>query len=393
MKKVKFFVLLGVALVCLVFAKMSVYAKNGDVIGKIYSTDIIAKIDGLNAPSYNIGGKTAIIIEELADKNSGLSYAINAKYNDSQRRLDVTMNSSGGFWGEQYDEIKRGTVGKIVGDVYETDIKVYFNGYEIEGMNIGGRTAVAIEDLGKIGGINEEFGYSKYRCKAKWNEEERIIALDFIDEKDSFSTYDYGNFLKYTINDNVISAEFDRMAICTSEIAESNYSEEFSKDVNVLKPLYFDDGKEKTEIGFMYIEADTVDNYTIYRQYITKPEFLKETTDNIHDGKTPTVVEAFEFLDDKVNYEILETFETEDFYIVAVELLKVEGYWNDIAYVLVKKTGGFGKIYSGSTYYRERVIEKTGENVIMIGEGPTADPQGKPAILYCEFNLNNYFVK
>lgn len=393
MKKIKMLIMLFIALVGINFINTEVLAKNGDVTGKIYSTDIIAKIDGLNAPSYNIGGKTAIIIEELADQNSSLNYAISAKYDDTERRLDVTMNSSKGFYGEQYDEIKRGEVGKILGDVYETDIKVYFNGYEIEGINIGGRTAVAIEDLGIIGGINEDFGYSKYRCRATWNEEERIIALDFIDEENKFSTSDYGNFLKYRINDNVISAEFDRMAECTSEIAESKYSEEFSKDVNVLKPLYFDNGKEKTEIGFMYIEADTVDNHTIHRQYITKPELLEEITNGIHDGKTPTVEEAFEFLDDKVNYEILETFEIEDFYMVTVELLKTEGYWNDIAYVLVKKTGGFGKIYSGSTYYSKRFIEKTGENVIAINEGPIADSHGKPAIMFWEFNLNNYFVK
>ena len=103
--------------------------------------------------------------------------------------------------------------------------------------------------------------------------------------------------------------------------------------------------------------------------------------------------EAFKLLDDKVNYATLDTFETKDFYVVTVQLLEVEGGWNDIAYVLVKKTGGYGKIYGGSTHYSERVVEQTGENVIKIGEGPTADPHGKPAILYCELNLNNYFVK
>ncbi len=393
MKKVKSFVMLGVALVCIAFAKTSVNAKNGDIIGNIYSTDIIAKIDGLNAPSYNIGGKTAIIIEELADRNSSRTYAIKAKYDDNARRLDVNMSSSKGFWGEQYEEIKRGTTGKVLGEVYETDIMVYFNGYEIEGMNIGGKTAVALEALGAIGGVNEEFGYSKYRCTATWNADERIIALDFIDEKSVFSVYDYGNFLKYSFNDNVITAEFDRMAECSSEVVESEFSEEFTKDVNVLKPLYFDDGKEKTEIGFMYIESDTVDNFVFEKLYITKPELLKEITYNMHDGKTPTAEEAFEFLDDGVNYETLDTIETEDFYVTTVKLLKVEGNSNDIAYVLVKKTGGFGKIYGGSTYYRERKIEKTGENIIEIGEGPTADPHGKSVMMYCKFDLNNYFVK
>ena len=200
MKNLKKIIIMVAVLVCIICAKHAVFAQNGDVIGKVYSTDIIAKIDGLNAPSYNIGGKTAIVIEELADTNSSRSYAIQMKYDDSQRRLDVVMNSSKGFYGEQYDEIKRGSVGQIVGDVYETDIKVYFNGYEINGINIGGRTAVIIEDLGLVGGVNEEFGFSKYRAKATWNPDEKIIALDFVNGK-HFSVFDYGNFLKYEIND------------------------------------------------------------------------------------------------------------------------------------------------------------------------------------------------
>lgn len=393
MKKIRIIIAVSFVLLCIIFAECTVFAKNGDVIGKIYSTNILAKIDGLNAPSYNIGGKTAIIIEELADVNSSLTYAINMKYDDTARRLDVTMESSAGFWGERYDEIKRGKVGKVVGDVYETDIKVYFNGYEINGMNIGGRTAVAIEDLGAVGGINEQFGYSKYRCKATWDEQEKIIALDFIDGKNDFSTFDYGNFLKYTINDNVITAEFDRMVICHSEIIEHNLSEEFEKEVNVIKPLYFDDGTEKKEVGITYIEHNTVEGYSVSKLFITKPELMKELTENIHDGQTPTHDQAMEFLDDNVNYKTLDTIEVEDFYVATVKDLKVEGNWNDIAYVLIKKTGGFGKIYSGSTYYRDRKIEITGENKIEIGNGPTADPHGKPVMMWCEFDLNNYFVK
>lgn len=391
MKKFRVFAAFGAALICMAFAKISAYAKPGDVIGKVYSTDIIAKIDNLNAPSYCIDGKTAIILEELADNDLNLNYAIKVKYDDDARRLDVTMESSKGCWGKEYEEIKRGTPGKIVGEVYETDIKVVFNGYEIEGMNIGGRTAVAIEDLGLVGGINEEFGYSKYRCKATWKADERIIALDFIDKESSFSVYNYGHSLKYSFNDNILTAEFDRMANYVSEISEFVVSEEFKNDANVLKPLYFDDGTTKTEIGFTYVEHDTVDDSFLQKYYITDSEFFKEFTDNISDGTKPVLEEALKVLDDKINYAVLDTFETEDFYVLTVELLQVEDH-NDVAFVLLKKMGGYGKIYGGSTSYSEMKIEKTGKNVIKIGY-PTADPHGKTAMLYCEFNLNNYFVK
>lgn len=377
----------------IIFYSCIASAQSGNIIGNIYSTDILAQIDGLNAPSYSIDGKTAIVIEELADKNSALTYAINAKYDDAERRLDVTMTSSKGFFGEQYNEVKRGSVGKVLGNVYDTDIEVFFNGYKVNAMNIGGKMAVAIEDLGQLGGINEEFGYSKYRCKATWKPDERIIALDFLDNSYSFSTFDYGNFLKYKLNDNVLSAGFDRMAICHSELTEISFSDAFKGDVNVLKPLFFEIGSTREKVGFIYFEGDTVDNLCNERLCITDKPLLKKLTENITDGKTPSADDAFKALDDNVNYKTLSVCETEDFYLATVEELKLEGPWNNIAYVLIKKTGGYGKIYSGSTYHTQRVVEKVGENIVRIGEGPVGDSRGKPTVMYCELNLNNYFVK
>lgn len=35
----------------------------GAVAGSFYTTDIVAYIDGMAVPSYNIGGKTAVIAE------------------------------------------------------------------------------------------------------------------------------------------------------------------------------------------------------------------------------------------------------------------------------------------------------------------------------------------
>ncbi|UKI35633.1 MAG: hypothetical protein L6V93_16175 [Clostridiales bacterium] len=139
------------------------------------------------------------------------------KYDDSARTLNVRMESSKNFWSEAYDEIKRGKVGKILGDVYENRYKslhkrVRNRRYEHRRK----KTAIAIEDLGKIGGVNENFGYSKYRCTAKWDAENKIIALDFIDPGLNFSVFDYGANLVYTASDNVISAKFDRMNYITS---------------------------------------------------------------------------------------------------------------------------------------------------------------------------------
>lgn len=394
MKKFKFLLVSGMIFACASLFGIGAYAANGDVIGKVYSTDILAKIDGHNAPSYNIGGKTAVVIEELADVESMRTYAVYAKYDDSARTLNVRMESSKNFWSEAYDEIKRGKVGKILGDVYETDIKVYINGYEIDGMNIGGKTAIAIEDLGKIGGVNENFGYSKYRCTAKWDAENKIIALDFIDPGLNFSVFDYGANLVYTASDNVISAKFDRMNYITSGFYSTPaYSDEFKKETNVLKPLYFDNGKEKTEIGFMYIFNDDYIPYEVVERYfITKPEILKELTYALWDGKTPTADEAFKALDDKENYETLDKLETEDFYFVTVKVLKPVDEYQDIVYVAVKKTGGYSNVYSGSSIYDKTTVEKVGENIVRVGLSPYAGPSGANK-LNCDFDLNSYTIR
>lgn len=392
MKKLKILTISCMAFFTVLLASMCAYASNGDVIGKVYSTDILAKIDGLNAPSYNIGGKTAIVIEELCDKLSPLTYAVDAEYDDSIRRLDVYMDSSQGFWGESYNEIKRGKVGQILGDVYETDIKVFVNGYEIKGMNIGGKTAVAIEDLGQIGGANEEFGYSKYRFTATWNAEEKIISLDFIGDYLRFSTLDYSPNLVYHQTNNVLSATFDRMSTYQSRFGNITLTDDFKANPAMSK-LYYDDGNEKTEIGFTYVKQNPKKNqmepYAVL--YITNPDALKQKTDALR-GTPPKAEEVLKMLDDKVTYETTGNLELEDFYVLTVKLLKETDEYNNIAYVAVKKTGGYARIYGNSTHYNQSVVKKTGVNTIVIGIAPYSDMHGKPSVLNCEFDLNNYTI-
>ena len=48
----------------------SVFAASGDIVGNIYSTDIRAYINGIEVGSYNIGGKTAVVIEDILRENT-----------------------------------------------------------------------------------------------------------------------------------------------------------------------------------------------------------------------------------------------------------------------------------------------------------------------------------
>lgn len=174
----------------IVIFKLNTYAKVGDVIGKIYSTDIVCDIDGMKIPSYNIGGETAINVEELRN------YGFDVKWSEEDRKLYVTTMELPDIVPE-YELSKSNNVGQIIGNIYETDINVSFNSYLVnpeKTYNIGGKTLVSVEELGDVDSSYEDpylssifpmvsrnsfegFGYSRYRFKTEWNESNRTISL------------------------------------------------------------------------------------------------------------------------------------------------------------------------------------------------------------------------
>lgn len=62
---------------------ISANAKTGDGIGGIYGTDILCFINGVEVPSFNIGGKIVIVVEDTTN---------NYWYNNELRTLII-----GGF--------------------------------------------------------------------------------------------------------------------------------------------------------------------------------------------------------------------------------------------------------------------------------------------------------
>lgn len=149
----------------LMLCSISAYAKTGDVIGGIYETDILCFINGVEVPSFNIGGKTVIVVEDTTN---------NFWYNDELRTLIV-----GGFEPADINENKLnksicGMLGKRIGDIYETDIRTYFRGVEIPCYALDGKMAVAVEDLGGDNTFLSTGG------KFIWNPEKREISLEVI---------------------------------------------------------------------------------------------------------------------------------------------------------------------------------------------------------------------
>lgn len=71
-------------ILALSFITASAYnLKIGDIIGKVFYTDIVTVIDGKEIPSVNIGGRTAIIVEDLSD------YGYDVTWSNETRTLDV----------------------------------------------------------------------------------------------------------------------------------------------------------------------------------------------------------------------------------------------------------------------------------------------------------------
>ncbi len=147
--------------VIMMAASVTGFAANGDIVGKIYSTDIQACINGVWVDSYNIGGLTAVIVEDITNQY---------RYYDDFRTLIIDDFAperlvSGTNQSSQ-------TPGKVVGNLYESDIKTYFRGKGLSSFSLNGKTAVIIEELGMNNAFSETGG-----CYI-WNPELRTITLE-----------------------------------------------------------------------------------------------------------------------------------------------------------------------------------------------------------------------
>lgn len=160
---------------------ISAFSAVGDISGYIYETDIVAKIATMPIPSYNIGGKTVIIAEEMMD------YGFKVLWHNENRSVEI-------FTGRVPENLpekeitKSSTPGKIAGNIYETDITVQFNGMWVQSYNIGGKTAVVIEDMAS-NDPNKQFSrdgnaigdiWNYAGADALWDNEKREIILNVL---------------------------------------------------------------------------------------------------------------------------------------------------------------------------------------------------------------------
>lgn len=164
-------------LLLLIFPSHAGASSVGDVVGYIYSTDIVAYVDGMLIPSYNIGGKTVIIAEDLID------YGFEVNWNGELRELSIYTAEMPTVPPVPNISSEALSPGQIVGDVYYSDITVNMNNVGINAYNIGGKTAIAFDEIGgnlPVRNANKELGYTMNGFREVWDGKARISYLEVL---------------------------------------------------------------------------------------------------------------------------------------------------------------------------------------------------------------------
>lgn len=259
MKKILIFILIF----AIITPATVTLAANGDVVGHIYSTDIRAFINGVEVESYNIGGKTAVVIEDIIAENSH-GYI----YDDNSRTLKF-FSLSPYYLIEKKTE-NQAKPGKIIGNIYETDIKTSIYDVTIPTYNIGGKTAVAIEDLGY------DSAFSPIGGKFVWNEKDRTISLEFLYEKSSAISKDKNINITFNEDMTEATATFEEVLHCDGGSEHFAFPDYVSDDTNIEVVLPI---KAEGEIIGYYFRRPSKDyKFTAFTYYY--PEKLKEAEKN-----------------------------------------------------------------------------------------------------------------
>ena len=373
MKKIISIIL--ITLLCSTFVQASFAAEGTE--GYIYSTDILAYVNGKAIDSYNIGGRTVVIAEDLD------GYGFNVEYNDEIRTLKVISYFTPG--NEDSKEIPRGKVGEILGSIYKTDIKVYYNGILIKGYNIGGRTAICLEDLGDTADSpNADYGYSQYLGRSVWYPEDRKICYDsYIKNEDKILGI---SRVYHRFKDNVIYTFADDFC-GRSEFAATpegeftgmyTYSPGTGASIYNIKPLYFDNHGQQVKIGLCVANPNNRNDALIF---VEDAELVRSM---IKTFKNPQ----------KTHDEAMAYFETEctirqkienDSYTVLMAEHKTKG----LLFVYINKQGGF--VTDGFlSEYGDREIKfwfdeadaEYGPNTVKHTVTPFAGPHGATTMQY-----------
>lgn len=292
----------ALAIICTMSIPAS--ATKSNVAGYLYSTDIRAFINGVEVPSYNIGGKTVVVIEDILMEESN-QYL----YDDASRSLALfSLNPSYLVEDKGANNHKPGN---IAGRIYETDIKMRIYDVVIPTYNIGTKTAVAIEDLGCDG------DFSPFGGRYFWNEEKRTISLEFLYSTPGIISDD--KCIKISANQTMTEAQatFEEVFHCGGGQTEYIFPEKAlcGDHVRIIMPI-----KANNEVlGYYFYSSLPNDNFTAFTYYY--PEKVKEAEKDYIKTPVKTREEIIgHFVDSHSLGEPRERFDTEDYSFVYISV-------------------------------------------------------------------------
>lgn len=129
-------------------------AQVGEVVDYALHTDIVAQINGNPLRSYNVGGRTAVVVRDLEDYGFVINWDATNREVRLLRKVDSQNNPITPVSWPQYTPDKlKAPVGSPAETIYATDIKTYVSGAQVEGFNIGGKTLIWFNDLACYGDV------------------------------------------------------------------------------------------------------------------------------------------------------------------------------------------------------------------------------------------------
>lgn len=297
-----------IAMLFLLSIPLLANAQNGDISGTVYDTDIRAYINGVEVKSYNIGGRTAVAIEDIISEESH-GYT----YNDDTRTLKIrSLNPAYLTAGKNESTKKSGTA---VGNTYETDIVTSIYDVVLPSYNIGGKTAVVIEDMG----YNGEF--SPIGGKYIWNPDERTISLEFMYQNTPSEVLS-GNDIIITANEDLTEGEavFKEIFPCCTG-AEHFVFPDYVTDDAVIETVFPIKAQGET-IGYYLRRPSSEYKFTAFTYYY--PEKAAEAAKNHVPLKT-TKEEVIEHYQTRHGGSVIDRLDTDNYTFAFMSIAYTSG--------------------------------------------------------------------
>ncbi len=149
----------------------------GDVVGQVLATDIQAHVNGSTITSMNIDGLTAVVAEDLR------GYGFDVAWIPQRKEVAITPVAGKAVRPAATAPQEELPVGQKLGDVYYTDIRATYEGGAIRSFNIGGKTAIVLNDLAPFGKLDwsetaRSLTFVPELAKAKTLSMEGLIAVE-----------------------------------------------------------------------------------------------------------------------------------------------------------------------------------------------------------------------